>query len=498
MRLIIALMLSLVVASLALAQSAPETLRSAANPKQAPPQAKAAESKKKAAAPARKAVSRKAAKKAASKAAPNAAPKAAPKAAAKSAGAGRASAAEMAHYAALPVTERRAIQSDLVWTGDYNGIPADDFGERSVAAVKSYQARSGAPQTGILTPEQRAALTTAAQSKQQAAGWRVVDDTVTGIRLAIPVKRVKEAVPTKTGLRWASERGEVQIETFRIAEPGTTLAAVFERQKKEPKNRQADYSVMRDNFFVVSGVQGLKRFYVRAHVKDTEVRGMSVMYDQAMTGIMDPITVAMSSRFDPFPSTPPAAPRKPQVDYATGIVFDRDGHVVTDRQATDGCNTITLAGLGSAVLIGETGDLALLRIYGVPDLKPAVLTTEDTSTPEVTVVGVADPQAQNGDAAVSTATARIRPGNGGLPLLDPAPAPGFSGAAVLDAPGRVVGMAVLKPTVVAGPDTGLQGRLVPAGEIRRLLASHSVAPNGTASGPDGVREAAVRVICVRK
>ena len=33
-------------------------------------------------------------------------------------------------YAAIPLTERVAIQNDLIWTGDYNGTVGGDFGER--------------------------------------------------------------------------------------------------------------------------------------------------------------------------------------------------------------------------------------------------------------------------------------------------------------------------------------------------------------------------------
>ena len=90
----------------------------------------------------------------------------------------------------------------------------------------------------------------------------------------------------------------MQIETFRI-ETGATLDAVFEQQKKQPR-RRVTYNVLRPDFFVVSGTQGLKKFYVRGFVKDGEVRGITILYDQAMEGTMDPMVVAMSSAFVPF------------------------------------------------------------------------------------------------------------------------------------------------------------------------------------------------------
>ena len=99
---------------------------------------------------------------------------------------------------------------------------------------------------------------------------------------------------------------------------------------------------------------------------------------------------------------------------------------------------------------------------------------------------------------MSTAAARVGAASGSVRALDPAPSLGFSGAAVLDDKGRLVGMAVIKPTVVAGPDVSPQARFVSAEEIRPLLNSRNVAPNGAAQGPDGAKASVVRVICVRK
>jgi hypothetical protein len=405
----------------------------------------------------------------------------------------------IAAYGAMPAADRRALQSDLVWTGDYSGFVSDEFGERLIAAVKSYQARIGAAETGLLSPEQRAALAVAAKAKQEASGWRVVDDSMTGARLAIPIKRVGQSSATASGTHWSSGRGEVQIETFRIAEPGTTLTAVFNRQKKEPANRQVENSVLQDNFFVLSGLQGLKRFYVRAQGKDNEVRGFLIMYDQAMMGIMDPIAVAMASRFEPFPGAAAMPPRR-KVEYATGIIVDDLGHVITDRQVGDGCQVITLPGMGSAELLDQAEDLALLRIYGARNLTPMTIASDRWDPSDVKLVGIADPQTQGGASAVTVAAARIAQAETAKRTLEPAPPPGFSGAAALDAQGRLVGMARIRTAAVAGPsNAATPAQLVPIDEIRAFLGHRNIIP--TAAGPlsvEAAKAAVVRVICVRK
>jgi hypothetical protein len=220
------------------------------------------------------------------------------------------------------------------------------------------------------------------------------------------------------------------------------------------------------------------------------------MYDQAMQGIMDPIAVAMSSRFEAFPSAAGPPPRR-KVEYATGVVIDAQGHVITDRQATDGCRVISLAGLGSAELIGATAQLALLRLYGARNLAPVGLAPDGQNASDLTLVGIADPQQQGGNAATTVAAAKLAAG--ASRPIEPAPALGFSGAAALDPQGRVVGVALLKLAAMAGPTYVVsQALFVPAEDIRSLLNGRNLAPANGPSGLDAAKAAVVRVICVRK
>ena len=128
----------------------------------------------------------------------------------------------------------------------------------------------------------------------------MVDDRVTGAQIGLPTKQVPNTGPGKSGTRWSSAQGQIQVETFRIRGPGTTLADIFEQQKKEPHGRHIEVNLLRPDFFILSGMQGLKKFYVRAEIRDAEVRGMTILYDQATEGIMDPVVVVMSSAFAPF------------------------------------------------------------------------------------------------------------------------------------------------------------------------------------------------------
>ena len=133
-----------------------------------------------------------------------------------------------------------------------------------LTAIKNFQKRQKPKVTGMLTPAERATLLAAAQEHEQDFGWSVVADPATGIRIGLPTKLVPHARDAARGTRWSSAHGEVQVETFRIKEADLKLAALFEQEKKEPSTRKIESSALHDDNFVISGMQGLKIFSVRA------------------------------------------------------------------------------------------------------------------------------------------------------------------------------------------------------------------------------------------
>jgi hypothetical protein len=187
--------------------------------------------------------------------------------------------------------------------------------------------------------------------------------------------------------------------------------------------------VVKPEFFVLSGMQGLKKFYVRGQSRGDEVRILTILYDQATEGTVEPVVIAMSSAFEPFPSGAPSAgpPPRKSVEYGTGIVVGDDGAIVADRQITDGCLAVTIAGYGNADRIAEdkTHDLALLRLYGARGLKPLGL-TNGAAKISVELTGIADPQNQGGAGAASSVKATVAPAGSGSDLaLLPTPSVGF-------------------------------------------------------------------------
>jgi hypothetical protein len=399
-----------------------------------------------------------------------------------------------AELSSIPPAERLKIQSALYWSGDYGNAAKD--GGAMEAAIRNFQKRSRAKITGVLTSEQRAALVAAADTHAQEFGWSVVVDPATGVRIGLPTKLVPVARDAAHGTHWSSPHGEVQVETFRVKH--ANLSALFEDEKKKPK-RKIEHSALNDDGFIVSGMQGLKYFTVRAKLRDGEVRGFTLLYDQMMEGIVAPVMVAMASAFSPFPERPaPFATLAKTVEYGTGLIVSAEGHIVTAHKVVEGCQVIVADGLGNAERVAEdeTNGLALLRVYGAHKLHALALAREQPKAGDITLIGIPDPKEQDGAKKLTEIRAKLTDGTA-IALREPVPMAGFSGAAALDAKGQFLGIMETRNFVLASADPALPPvRLIPAAAIRDFLAKHHVAAAAGASAD--ARAAAVRIICVRK
>jgi hypothetical protein len=391
----------------------------------------------------------------------------------------------------VPEPQRLAIQADVVWLNNYGEMSAEEINAHLVDQIKAFQRRNNGKDTGVLTDQERAALADAVKVKQAAAGWRLIDDTATGARLGLPEKLVPKTGAARTGSRWTSKGGQVQIETFRLRE--ASLPALFD-QEKRTSQREVGSSNLGPNFFAMTGQQGLKKFVERVQSNGSEVRGVTVLYDQATEGTMAPIAIAVADTFDGFPDPAalPQAGRKRGVEYGSAVVVSSSGDLVTTAQVADECRSITVPGYGHAVHIAAdaTSDLALLRLYGARDLVPVTLADDAGAGNALTLLGIADPLGEGSENKVTRVGAQLTDQG-----FNPVPKLGFSGAAAIDAQGRLAGVVELKAPVIAGSAAGPQATLVPATAVHAFLQAQGIA---VVPGHPASEQSVVRVICVRR
>jgi hypothetical protein len=197
----------------------------------------------------------------------------------------------------------RQMQEQLVWIGYYDGPIDGDVGAGTTAAVKQFQRDLGATETGILSPQQSRALAERADGQVQASGFEIETDSATGIRVGIPlaITSQKKRVAGGTNFQSPDGRTRIGLRTFRT---GEEFRLVFERLKDAFKPATLPYSVVRNDWMVLSGENENKRFYVRYHGRNDLVSGFFAIYDKELpkettTSLSAAITI-MSLTMQPY------------------------------------------------------------------------------------------------------------------------------------------------------------------------------------------------------
>ncbi|MEE7481995.1 serine protease [Methylorubrum populi] len=433
--------------------------------------------------------------------------------------------AARAAFEALPEAERRGLQDALVWTGDYNGVTTGTFGKRSFEGIQTYQTRTGAAPTGLLTPPERIALKREAEEARRAARFRVQADPASGAVVGVPEALLPRKSALPGGTRWQSADGRVTLDTKSFPQGETSLDALFERATAAMPARKVTYKLKKPDFIVITAETAGGRSYIRYAEGPQGIRGFTLGYDRALAGSVERLVIAVANSFMPFPEEgggqegpKPDAPKPdaPKADAprtapapavaaaspatrpgmaappslpaaiseirvaATGLSLG-GGRVLTSAASLEACAAPRIGGAAASVERRDaTGSLALLRAEGAVRGGSAPPLRADPAAPGEALL-VLGAQTRGG-AGVAPATADAQ----GLfaPLQ-----PGAGGAPVLDRTGRLVGLVARFPTaprLIAGVMPPTRYATVPARAVAAFLAESGVpaapAPAGTSGG----------------
>lgn len=410
-------------------------------------------------------------------------------------------------FETMAEAERKAVQDALIWTGDYSGVANGAFGRQTYAAIAAYQTRLRQPSNGILTPQVRSSLFDAAQQVRNAAGFAVVDDSKTGIRIGVPTKTLpKQSTNPSGGSRWQSADDKVTLDT-RVAPPDTTLQALYDRTIAiQTPGRVVSYRVLRPDFFVVAGETAGGKFYTRYSSGPEGLRGFSIGYDKAIAPQIDRLVVAIANSFTPFPtavavSQAPTSPSQPELKRPTQSVIGTGiavgSHQVLTTAPVASCKEVLVSGLKPRQIAGR-GPFVL---DFAEDVKAKPLKAARQALVEgasLLVVGFND---EGGKPSLVALPAQAL-FNG---LISAPLQPGTSGAPILDRRGALVGLVNAVPSEhrkIAGVVPASSYPIVPVSDLTVIAPSLSdqpdeaeAQPRNTADIVNSVRPALLPILC---
>ncbi len=388
-------------------------------------------------------------------------------------------------FEALPEADRRAVQSALIWVGDYAAAVSGAFGPRTRDALTAYSKEAKQPPLAVLERTGRERLVAAAKVVAGAVGFATVRDKRAGFVLALPQKILTKVTTTDTGTRSASSDGSSVVETLSRPAGDGGLAALFDRMSAATATRNVTYKFSKPDFFVVAGESGERKFYSRFAIEpeggdlsaaDRLVRGFTLTYSKADAKRMDRITIAMAASFDPFPAAaaaaPPAKPNTgvPAVDPGLGAqaVIVAPGLALTSL-TPQRCPAPQAGGV--TVSFKATDSTSGLALLAVP--------TSTTAPPSI--AESADPQGSyfalfKSSDALNVAPATLRDAAAGPVMSSPLQEPA-AGVPVISRTGQLVATVragSASPKVIGGTVLAADYPLTGSAAIRAFLARAGV------------------------
>jgi hypothetical protein len=280
---------------------------------------------------------------------------------------------------ALGADEIATIQRALIWTGDLNTMASGEFGKRTFEAIRAFQRRFKGKDTGILLASQRTALDKAAARAISAYGFKSI--TEQGVTLSYPAKLALKRTAGKNGPKLASLNENVTVDVLRFPVQSESFGALFDRLKAERPGRKVTYSLLRPDFFVITGSVDGKSFYMRFLRTEADSRGFIVGWAPELSPDFDRVPIAMAvslalagdaaqeeaAAAAPAPNGPPVPLPQGAAKVARsgpGFVVSEAGDVLTGATLVAGCTRVVLAdGSAAAVVAGDLlNDVALVRL----------------------------------------------------------------------------------------------------------------------------------------
>ena len=183
----------------------------------------------------------------------------------------------------LGPAEVATIQRALIWTGDLNTMASGEFGKRSFEAIRAFQRRLKAADTGILRRRRAGGARQGGEGggRRPSASGRSTEQGVSA-RLS---GQARDAARTegRYGPKFSSPSGNVTVDILRYPAATETGDALFERLKAERPGRKVTYSLSRPDAFVITGTVDGKSFYMRFLRTASDTRGFVLGWDPALS-----------------------------------------------------------------------------------------------------------------------------------------------------------------------------------------------------------------------
>ena len=377
----------------------------------------------------------------------------------------------------LDLDSKISITLGLIGTGDFDGLFYYGFTKRLYKAVNAFKAREGLSTDGILDKSEIKLLSSKANPFLGSLGLKFYSHPTFISKLFVPRSAFDTETTTQHGFAFERDDSNLSLSFDAYSYSEKSFSDLYSSTTRVNSQRQVDYKLNRDTFFVVNGVNKGRNFYTWMSATSKGSTGFTLSWSPAWATVGKKISILLANTYisesktsDPNNVSPPddqqsSINNEPRVELpssgtGTGFKVTDDGHVLTNFHVAGRCQKILLLKPGeisiAAQLVSadETNDLALLKAERSLGGTTAKFNagSQPKAGSDIVVYGfpLAGTLSTSGNVVTGNITALAGMGNDSRLFQISAPVqPGNSGGPVIDRYGNVVAVIVSKLNVLA-------------------------------------------------
>jgi clan AA aspartic protease (TIGR02281 family) len=171
-------------------------------------------------------------------------------------------------------------------------------GKGTKAAIITWQKANGVPETGTLTGDQIKALIKQALQQRRYWEWATFTAQDQSFSIGVPRRLFKEPVRVNAGeTRIDGISPDYSLVVFTAEGSQQEFSRQFAQLTEANWNRTVEFSVQRDDWWVVSGLEGSSAFYIRSELRGQSIAKMMLRLPRDKTQDQGFLVTAIANSF---------------------------------------------------------------------------------------------------------------------------------------------------------------------------------------------------------
>ena len=208
------------------------------------------------------------------------------------------------YFDGLDLDSKVSITLGLIGTGDFDGLLDYGFTRRFYKAVNAFKAREGLETNGVLEKSEITLLSNRSNPFFEALGLKFYSHPTTTSKLFVPRSAFDTETTTPHGLAFERNDSNLSLSFDAYLYNERSFLGLYDTITRASSQRQVEYKLIRDNFFVVSGIHKGRYFYTWMSATRDSSTGFTLSWSPAWATTGKKLSILLANSYVSQPKTP--------------------------------------------------------------------------------------------------------------------------------------------------------------------------------------------------